>query len=76
MGTFFMIIFHLLSGGVSNPAAVNQFIAYIQYASPNRYSVQLFYGIMVWETEVFNDVSVFTSEEALSTMGFSNFILT
>ena len=25
-GTLFMIVFHLLSGGLSNPAAVNPFI--------------------------------------------------
>mmetsp|Transcript_45990 Transcript_45990/g.33749 ORF Transcript_45990/g.33749 Transcript_45990/m.33749 type:complete len:109 (+) Transcript_45990:37-363(+) len=71
MGTFFMIIFHLLSGGVTNPAAVNGFINYAQYLSPNRYSVQLFFAILVWNTTTFNDDAPFTSQDAMEISGLA-----
>jgi len=43
-----MIVFHLLSGGLSNSAAVNPFIDKLQYISPNRYSVELFFRIITF----------------------------
>jgi len=43
-----MILFHLLSGGLSNASAANAFVNIIQYVSPNRYSVQLFFMIMIY----------------------------
>ena len=42
-----MIIFYLLSGGLSNASAVNAFVKGIQYVSPNRYSVELFFTLFI-----------------------------
>lgn len=48
IGQLGMILFHLLSGGLSNASAANAFVNIIQYVSPNRYSVQLFFMIMIY----------------------------
>lgn len=53
-GTLSMIVFHLLSGGLSNPAAVNPFIYYLQYVSPNRYSVELFFRVIMFNNNNFS----------------------
>lgn len=72
MGTLLIILFHLLSGGLSNPAAVNPFIDALQYISPNRYSVQLFFTILITDNPNFCDVGcLFTEQDALNAAGFS-----
>jgi hypothetical protein len=50
IGQLMMIIFYLLSGGLSNASAVNAFVKGIQYISPNRYSVELYFSLFVQES--------------------------
>ena len=72
-GTLFIVVFHLLSGGLSNPAAVNSFINGLQYISPNRYSVQLFFMIITYNSPIFCDdptICPLNRQQALASVGF------
>jgi ABC-2 type transporter len=70
-GTLLMIVFHLLSGGLSNSAAVNPFIDKLQYISPNRYSVELFFRIITYNSNIFAQPNLMTREQALASVGFT-----
>ena len=70
-GTLLMIIFHLLSGGLSNPAAVNPFINGLQYASPNRYSVEMFFRVITYNSPIFCDSCPMTITQVEESIGFT-----
>jgi len=68
-----MIVFHLLSGGLSNSAAVNPFIQALQYISPNRYSVELFFRIITYTPSGTSEIffGTFNRNAALESVGFT-----
>lgn len=48
-----MICFHLLSGGLTNSSNYNAFTNILQYLSANRYSVELYFRIMLYNNPHF-----------------------
>lgn len=72
-----MILFHLLSGGLSNPNQYNAFVNILQYISSNRYAVELYFRVMTYNEPHFCDSTdasadcIGSREAVLQQLGFT-----
>lgn len=73
-----MIVFYLLSGGLSNVSNYNAFVSGLTYISPIRYSVEFFFRIVIYNNPHWSDsdptatdpVPDESSQDVLDSLGF------